>query len=155
MPPSPIRTYIHEHQQGFLDRLTEWLRIPSIWADPARSGDVQRSADWLADACRAVGFPTVEIWPRAGAPTVFAEWAADDVDAPAVVVYGHHDVQPVDPEELWEAAPFEPFLRGEDRGGGGSADDKGQVAFHLLGLEALPAPTGRGRPPVTLRFVIE
>ena len=155
MPDTAIRTYVQEHKQDFLDRLVEWLRIPSISADPARSGDVQRSAEWLVDALRSVGFPTVEIWETAGAPAVFAEWLANDVDAPAVVVYGHHDVQPVDPEELWESAPFDPQLRGEQLFGRGTADDKGQVAFHLLGLEAWLKTTGRSAPPVTLRFLIE
>jgi acetylornithine deacetylase/succinyl-diaminopimelate desuccinylase-like protein len=155
MPETAIRRYVQEHHQDFLDRLLEWLRIPSISADPERAGDVRRSAEWLADALRDVGFPTVEIWDTPGAPAVFAEWPAADADAPAVVVYGHHDVQPVDPEELWESAPFDPKLRGDELFGRGSADDKGQVAFHLLGLEALLATSGRNAPPVTLRFVIE
>jgi acetylornithine deacetylase/succinyl-diaminopimelate desuccinylase-like protein len=155
MPETAIRRYVQEHHQDFLDRLVEWLRIPSISADPERAGDVRRSAEWLADALRDVGFPTVEIWDTPGAPAVFAEWPAADADAPAVVVYGHHDVQPVDPEELWESAPFDPKLRGDELFGRGSADDKGQVAFHLLGLEALLATSGRNAPPVTLRFVIE
>src|SRR3954465_8879016 len=160
MPPSALRTYIQEHQQGFLDRLIDWLRIPSISADPARSGDVQRSADWLADAFRNVGFPAVEICPPPGPPAVFAEWPAADADPPAVVVYGHHDVQPVDPEELWQTPPFDPQLRGEELFGRGAADDKGQVAFHLLALRAwLDTHADNGTPatapPVTLKFLVE
>src|SRR3954462_3091284 len=142
MPSSPIRTYVQEHQQEFLDRLIEWLRIPSISADPQQSGEVRRSAEWLPDELRPLGFPTVEIWETPGAPAVFAEWPADSADAPAVVVYGPHDGEPVLPEGLWGTAPVSPFLRGEDLFGRGSADDKGQVAFHLLGLEALLRTSG-------------
>ena len=155
MPGADIATFVESHREDFLADLVEWLRIPSISADPARAGDVRRSAEWFADACRRVGFPVVEIWETPGAPTVFAEWPAGDPDAPAVVVYGHHDVQPVDPEELWQTPPFEPQLRGEELFGRGTADDKGQVAFHLLGLQALLATTGRTAPPVTLRFLVE
>src|SRR5581483_2129854 len=120
MSDSDVRRYCQEHGQEFLAELVEWLRIPSVSADPARAGDVRRSAQWLADAFTRVGFPTVEIWETDGLPAVFAEWPADGADAadgagaPAVVVYGHHDVQPVDPEELWQTAPFEPELRGEE-----------------------------------------
>ncbi|HEU5033411.1 MAG TPA: dipeptidase [Mycobacteriales bacterium] len=153
--PSSVRQFVQAHADEFLADLIDWLRIPSISADPARVDDVQRSAEWLAEALQRTGFPTVEIWPTDGAPAVFAEWPADDADAPAVVVYGHHDVQPVDPEELWETAPFEPQLRGDELFGRGGADDKGQVAFHLLGLRALLSTSGRSAPPVTLRFLIE
>src|SRR5436309_3097242 len=148
-----VRRYIDAHADEFLQQLTEWLRIPSISADPAAAPDVARSAEWLADAFRDIGFPTVEVWPTAGLPTVFAEWPSAQPDAATVVVYGHHDVQPVDPEELWESPPFEPQLRGDDLFGRGSADDKGQVAFHLLGVRACLAAhsahgTGATAPPV-------
>jgi acetylornithine deacetylase/succinyl-diaminopimelate desuccinylase-like protein len=155
MPGDAVEEYVSAHRADFLDRLVEWLQIPSVSADPAREADVRASAEWLADAFRRTGFPTVEIWESGGAPAVFAEWTAADPSAPAVVVYGHHDVQPVDPEELWETPPFDPQLRGDELFGRGGADDKGQVAFHLLAVEALLATSGRTAPPVTLRFVVE
>src|SRR4051812_30536587 len=111
MPDTDVVSYVEARRDEFLADLVDWLRIPSVSADPARADDVRRSAEWLATALRRTGFPTVEIWPTAGAPAVFAEWPAADPAAPSVVVYGHHDVQPVDPEELWETPPFEPQLR--------------------------------------------
>src|SRR3954454_9720694 len=100
MAATQIEAFVEEHRDEFLADLIEWLRIPSISADPDRAADVRRSAEWLVTAVRRTGFPTVEIWETAGAPAVFAEWPAADRAAPSVVVYGHHDVQPVDPEEL-------------------------------------------------------
>jgi acetylornithine deacetylase/succinyl-diaminopimelate desuccinylase-like protein len=155
-----VRTYVHAHQDEFVAQLSEWLRIPSVWTDPERADDVQRSAQWFADAARAIGFPTVEIWPASdGAPTVFAQWRSDDPNAPTVVVYGHHDVQPVDPVELWSFAPFEPAVvpgpDGDRLLGRGASDDKGQVLYHLLGLQANLAASGRTSPPVHLKLLIE
>src|SRR5215207_2741567 len=149
------RTYVQEHLDEFHADLDAWLRIPSIGADPAHAGDVRRSAEWLADAFRRTGFPTVEIWETPGLPAVFAEWPSGDPDAPTVVVYGHHDVQPVDPLELWETPPFEPTVRGDQLFARGAVDDKGQLAFHLLGLRAHLAATGRTAPGVNLKFVVE
>jgi acetylornithine deacetylase/succinyl-diaminopimelate desuccinylase-like protein len=149
------RTYVLDHVEDLHADLDEWLRIPSVTADPARAGDVRRSAEWLAAAFRRTGFPTVEVWETAGAPAVFAEWPAGDPAAPAVVVYGHHDVQPADPEELWRTPPFEPTRRGEELFARGAIDDKGQLLFHLLGLRAHLAATGRTDPAVTLRFLVE
>lgn len=149
------REYVAAHVDRLHADLDNWLRIPSVSADPARAGDVRRSAEWLAGAFRRTGFPTVEVWETGGAPAVFAEWPSADPGAPVVVVYGHHDVQPVDPEELWQTPPFSPTVRGEELFARGAVDDKGQVAFHLLGLDAHLAATGRATPAVTLKFLVE
>lgn len=112
---SDVRTFVADHAPAFFADLKDWLRIPSISGDPANAPDVRRSAEWLAEALRRTGFPTVEVWEteNGGHPAVFAEWPADDRQAPTVVVYGHHDVQPVDPEELWDSPPFTPVERGD------------------------------------------
>ena len=149
------RAFVTEHRQDLLDDLDEWLRIPGISAQPEHAADVARSADWFADAARRTGFPTVEIWPTAGLPAVYAEWPSDDADAPVVLVYGHHDVQPVDPIELWQTDPFDPTISGDLLRARGASDDKGQLLFHLLGLRAHLAATGRSAPAVTLKFLIE
>ena len=155
-----VRLYIHEHAAEFFSSLSQWLTIPSISADPARHGDVGRSADWLKDHLQGTGFPVVEVWPTglpgaAGLPAVFAEWPADDPAAPVVLVYGHHDVQPVEPLSEWESPPFEPVQRDGLLLGRGSSDDKGQVLFHVLGLRASLAASGATAPPVTLKLLIE
>jgi acetylornithine deacetylase/succinyl-diaminopimelate desuccinylase-like protein len=156
--PSPrpcVRDYITDHRQDLLDDLDAWLRIPAISAQPEHHDDVQRSAEWFAEAARRVGFPSVELWPTAGLPTVYAEWLSADTDAPVVLVYGHHDVQPVDPLELWHTDPFDPTVDGDVLRARGASDDKGQLLFHLLGLRAHLAATGRDTPAVTLKLLIE
>ncbi|HTE72251.1 MAG TPA: M20/M25/M40 family metallo-hydrolase [Actinomycetes bacterium] len=150
-----VRAAVADGADSFVQRLTDWLRIPSISGDPAHHPDVRRSAEHLVDALRAAGFPTAEVWETSGLPAVFAHWPSDDPDAPTVVVYGHHDVQPVTPRELWRTDPFEPVIDGDRLAGRGSADDKGQVFFHLLGLDAHLAATGRTSPAVNLKLVVE
>ena len=154
------RTYVEAHAGGFFADLKEWLAIPSISADPARRDDVRKSAGWLAARLRATGFPVTEIWetgdpPGSGQPAVFAEWPAADPGAPVVLVYGHHDVQPVDPLDEWRSPPFEPAEEGGRLLGRGASDDKGQVLFHALGVSASLAASGRAAPPVTLKMLIE
>jgi acetylornithine deacetylase/succinyl-diaminopimelate desuccinylase-like protein len=157
-----VRSFVAEHRDEFVAQLSDWLRIPSVWTDPERADDVRRSAQWLAEALRSAGFPTVETWTAGGAggaPAVFGEWPSDDPQAPTVVVYGHHDVQPVDPVELWSFAPFEPaVVEGPDGDrllGRGASDDKGQVLYHLLGVRANLAVSGRTSPPVNLKVLVE
>jgi acetylornithine deacetylase/succinyl-diaminopimelate desuccinylase-like protein len=150
-----VRAYIDANASAFFEALKEWLAIPSISGDPERRDDVRRSAAWLAEHLRDTGFPTVEIWETGGLPAVFAEWPAEDPDAPKVVVYGHHDVQPVEPLDEWETAPFSPVEKGEQLIGRGTSDDKGQIFFHTLGLKANLAASGRTAPPVTIKMLIE
>ncbi|MFG2192983.1 dipeptidase [Streptomyces sp. NPDC048639] len=168
-PDSAVRAYIDDHRAAFLDDLAEWLRIPSVSADPAHSGDVRRSAEWLAAKLAETGFPVTEIWETGGgtaaapaapaaappAPAVFAEWPSGDPDAPTVLVYGHHDVQPAEREDGWATEPFEAVVRDGRLHARGAADDKGQVFFHTLGVRAHLAATGRTAPAVNIKLLIE
>jgi acetylornithine deacetylase/succinyl-diaminopimelate desuccinylase-like protein len=155
-----VREYIRTNAPGFVAALTDWLTIPSISGDPRHDGDVRRSAEWLARHLRETGFPVVEIWETGtaaepGLPAVFAEWPAADPAAPSVLVYGHHDVQPVEPLGEWETEPFSPMERGDRLIGRGASDDKGQILFHTLGLRAGLAASGRPAPPVTIKMLVE
>ncbi|MGW7754753.1 dipeptidase [Streptomyces violaceusniger] len=150
-----VRAYVDDHRAAFLAELSEWLRIPSVSADPARADDVRRSAQWLRDHLAATGFPVAEIWDTPGAPAVFAEWPSGDPDALTVLVYGHHDVQPADRADGWRTDPFEPVIEDGRLYARGAADDKGQVLFHTLGIRAHLAVTGRSAPAVNLKLLIE
>ncbi|MFE6892808.1 dipeptidase [Streptomyces sp. NPDC057694] len=152
---STVRAYIEDHREAFLDDLAAWLRIPSVSAQPDHAPDVRRSADWLAAKLAETGFPTTEVWPTPGAPAVFAEWPSDDPEAPTVLVYGHHDVQPAAREDGWDTDPFEPVVVGNRLHARGAADDKGQVFFHTLGVRAHLAATGRTTPAVNLKLLVE
>ncbi|MEW2578703.1 dipeptidase [Streptomyces syringium] len=154
-PDSAVRAYIEGHRAAFLDDLVEWLRIPSVSADPGRAADVRRSADWLAAKLTETGFPTAEVWETDGAPAVYAEWPSGDEGAPTVLVYGHHDVQPAAVEDGWHTEPFEPVVKDGRLYARGAADDKGQVFFHTLGVRAHLAATGRTAPAVNLKLLIE
>jgi len=161
-----VRGYIEANSGEYFAALKQWLAIPSVSADPARSDDVRRSAQWLAARLRATGFPVAEVWETGGAdgrdgaglPAVFAQWPAADPAAPVVLVYGHHDVQPAEPLEEWHSAPFQPAERDGQLLARGASDDKGQVLFHDLGVRAClaaGAAAARSAPPVTLKLLIE
>jgi acetylornithine deacetylase/succinyl-diaminopimelate desuccinylase-like protein len=151
------RTYIRTEAREFIDDLKQWLAIPSISADPIYRQDVRRSAEWLAAHLSSKGFPVAEVWETApdGLPAVFAEWPAADPGAPKVLVYGHHDVQPVEPLQEWDSPPFEPAERDGRLFARGASDDKGQVLFHSLGIKAALAVSRAEQPPVTIKLIVE
>jgi acetylornithine deacetylase/succinyl-diaminopimelate desuccinylase-like protein len=155
-----VRDFVGRHAEEFIADLSEWLTIPSISADPGHHGDVRASAEWLAEHLRAIGFPEVEIWPTGtpqspGLPAVFACWPAAEPGAVVALVYGHHDVQPVEPLAEWNSGPFEPAVRDGQLLARGASDDKGQVMVHSLGIRAYLAAAGAPAPPVTVKLLIE
>ena len=147
-----FEAYLAANADRRLASYLEFLRIPSISAQPEYAAACRETAEWLANQLDAIGVEHVEVSETGGHPIVYGDWLHAP-DAPTVIVYGHYDVQPVDPIELWETAPFEPFLKGDRVIGRGSADDKGQIHIHLRATEAILAT--RTALPVNLRFVFE
>jgi acetylornithine deacetylase/succinyl-diaminopimelate desuccinylase-like protein len=131
-----VQKYIQDNKQRFLDELLEFLRIPSISADNKYKEDVLRAATWLSNELKRIGMDGVEIIPTEGHPVVFGEKKVSD-DVPTILVYGHYDVQPADPLNLWNSPPFEPVIKDEKIWSRGSCDDKGQVYMHVKALEAM------------------
>jgi acetylornithine deacetylase/succinyl-diaminopimelate desuccinylase-like protein len=149
---SQAADYIREHRSTYLGQLQELLRIPSVSTDPARRSDVRKAADWVAERLRQAGCTEVEIAETAGHPIVYGEWLGAP-GRPTILVYGHYDVQPVDPLELWETPPFEPTVKDGRIYARGASDDKGQVVIHVNALEAHLKTSGTC--PVNVKFLIE
>ncbi|WP_436514364.1 dipeptidase [Ekhidna sp. To15] len=143
-------SYIEEHKEQFLNELLDLLRIPSVSADSKFAGDVRQAAEFLKDRFTELG-THVEICETAGYPIVYAEHIKDP-SLPTVLVYGHYDVQPADPYELWDSPPFEPVVKNEKIYARGSADDKGQVYMHVKAYEALIKTDSL---PCNVKFMIE
>lgn len=145
--------YAQSHRESFVEELKSFLRIPSVSTDPAYQEGIRRAADFLKQRLEEAGFERVEVVPTGGHPVIYAEWMAAGEGAPTVLVYGHYDVQPPDPLELWETPPFEPTVRGDYLYARGVADDKGQLYTHLKAAEAWRATVGH--PPVNLKCLFE
>jgi acetylornithine deacetylase/succinyl-diaminopimelate desuccinylase-like protein len=144
--------FIHSHRDRYVAELKDFLAIPSISALPDRAADVARCADWTADEMRRVGLESVEVIATPGHPVVYGEWC-HATGAPTLLFYGHYDVQPVDPVDLWESPPFEATVREGELYARGAADDKGQVFMHFKAIEAHLKTSGR--LPVNIKVVIE
>jgi acetylornithine deacetylase/succinyl-diaminopimelate desuccinylase-like protein len=148
--------YAHTNRDQFLAELTEFLRIPSVSTQPERKPDIERAAVWLRDRLLAAGFPQAEVMPTPGHPIVYAEWLAAGPEAPTILVYGHYDVQPPDPLELWDTPPFEPVIVGDDIFARGASDDKGQLYVYVKAVEAFKETNETaGAPPVNVKCIFE
>ncbi|MCS7261198.1 MAG: M20/M25/M40 family metallo-hydrolase, partial [Anaerolineae bacterium] len=135
--------YITARQAHYLQQLIEFLRIPSVGTAPAHHTDVQRAAQWLARFMEHVGLHGVQLLPTDLHPVVYGAWGTDDPHTPTLLVYGHYDVQPADPEEQWHTPPFEPTIRDGNIYARGASDDKGQLLTHLIAAEAYLRTAGR------------
>ena len=145
--------YAKAHQEQFLAELMDFLRIPSVSTEAAHREDIRRAADFLKQRLEEAGFERVEVMPTEGHPVVYAEWMAAGEEAPTVLTYGHYDVQPPDPLELWKTPPFEPTIRDDYLYARGVADDKGQLYVHVKAAESYHAT--EGHPPVNLKCIFE
>lgn len=146
-----VQSFIEQNKQRFLDELFDLIRIPSISADSEYKEYMGKTADWLKQKLIDAGADNVEICPTAGHPIVYAEKVIDPTK-PTVLVYGHYDVQPAVPLELWTTPPFEPTIRNERIYARGSCDDKGQFYMHFKAFEAMMKTNSL---PCNVKFMIE
>jgi len=144
--------YVRQQGDRFLRDLSEVVAIPSISTDPEHRADMARCAGWLVARLRALGARRAEIFPTAGHPVVYGELTASAAEKPTVLIYGHYDVQPVDPLELWQSPPFAPEQRDDGLYGRGASDNKGQI---IAALAAIEAAARSGGLPVNVKFLIE
>lgn len=146
-----IKNYLTENKDRFLNELFDLLRIPSVSADSKHAGDVRKAAEYLLEKLKAAGVDKVELCETAGHPIVFGEKIVNP-SLPTVLVYGHYDVQPPDPLDLWTSPPFEPVVKDEKIYARGSCDDKGQVYMHVKAFEAM---TKLNLLSCNIKFMIE
>ena len=146
-----ITTYIENNKQRFLDELFELLRIPSVSADPKFAGDIRKTAESVKARLLEAGCDNAELIETAGNPVVYADKIIDS-NLPTVIVYGHYDVQPADPYELWDSPPFEPVIKDDKIYARGSCDDKGQMYMHVKALQTMMETDSL---PCNVKFMIE
>jgi acetylornithine deacetylase/succinyl-diaminopimelate desuccinylase-like protein len=144
--------FINVNRDRYLTELKDYLAIPSISALPQHASDVRRCAEWTADELRRVGLQNVKLLETPGNPVVYGDWLGAP-GAPTILFYGHYDVQPVDPVDLWETPPFEATVRDGEIYARGAADDKGQIFMHFKAVEAHLKK--HGRLPLNMKFMLE
>ena len=146
-----MNQYINTNKERFLNELFELLKLPSVSADPAYKNDVIKTADAVANSLKKAGADKVEICETAGYPIVYAEKIIDE-SKPTILVYGHYDVQPADPLDLWHSKPFEPVVKNDKIYARGACDDKGQMFMHVKAFEAMMQTNTL---PCNVKFMIE
>lgn len=148
-----VLQYLEEHSEQQLKALIEFLSIPSISTDRTYKDDIKKAAVFIKQYLENIGFEKAEVQATDGHPLVYGEWLGAGADAPTVLFYGHYDVQPADPLELWNSEPFEPEIRNERLYARGASDDKGQVFMHLAVFEAFLKT--EGKLPINVKVCIE
>jgi len=149
---STYQTYLDANQPRFQDELLDFLRIPSVSALPTHKADVHRAGEWVAARLQAAGAENVQLMPTAGHPVVYGDWLHAP-GKPTILIYGHFDVQPVDPLHLWTNPPFQPTIDGDKVFARGASDDKGNMFVPILAVEALLK--GEGSLPINVKFCFE
>ena len=147
-----LLSFVEGNKDRYLGELKEFLAIPSVSTSPENAGDIRTCAEWLAEHMRGIGLQNVQVFPTAGHPVVYGDWL-NAPGKPTVLLYGHYDVQPPEPLELWTSPPFEATVRNGRLYARGSADDKGQVFIHLKSLEAYLK--NGGDLPINIKLLIE
>jgi len=150
--PIPAVQNVHANRARILQNLKDFVRIPSISTDPQAKPDMQHAAEWVAGQLRGMGVDNVAIMPTSGHPVVYGEWLKAGATQPTVLIYGHYDVQPAEPLELWHTPAFEPTEKGENLFGRGASDMKGQVVACLAAVQALLETQTLG---VNVKFLVE
>ncbi len=151
-PREAAIAFAHENRDRFLEELKALCAIPSISTSAEYKDEVRRAAEWVADHMRKIGLENVAVMDTPGHPVVYGDWLHAGAEAPTVLIYGHYDVQPADPLDLWETPPFEPTVRDERIYARGATDMKGQV---MASLNAVEAVLRSGSAPVNVKFFIE
>lgn len=146
-------TFVEQHKDKFIEQYKEFLRIPSIGADPAHCEDVRQAVSWIVVEMARIGLEHCQILEPEGQPAVYGDWLHAGEDAPTVLLYAHYDVQPVDPLDLWVSAPFEPTIREGKLYARGVIDDKAGVFLHLKALEAVLST--QGTLPINVKLIFE
>ena len=144
--------YIESRRDANISELTEFLRIQSVSAKSEHKPDIERAAQWVAQKLRDAGLEKIEIVPTKMHPLVYGE-SLHAPGKPTILFYGHYDVQPAEPLDLWTSPAFEPAVRNGNLFGRGTADDKGQVHIHIKALEALQKTVGK--LPINIKVMIE
>jgi acetylornithine deacetylase/succinyl-diaminopimelate desuccinylase-like protein len=144
--------YARQNRERFLADLKEIVAIPSVSMQEEHKDDLTRAAEWMAERLRKLGMENVQLLPTAKHPVVYGEWMKAGVDAPAVLIYGHYDVQPVDPLELWKSPPYEATRQDDTLVGRGTSDMKGQAIATMAAVESVMQTSGL---PVNVKWLLE
>jgi acetylornithine deacetylase/succinyl-diaminopimelate desuccinylase-like protein len=147
------QTYLEDHQGRFVDELLDFVRIPSVSAKDENFGDVVRAGHWVVERLTRAGIENVRFMETQTHPVVYGDWLKAGSDKPTVLIYGHFDVQPAEPFDLWESPPFEPVVVDDTVRGRGASDDKGGMLIPILAAEALLST--EGKLPVNVKFFFE